>query len=151
VFDAPRDLVYRSFTDPDHFVTWWGPIGNSLPREEIEFDVRSGGYQRWTELLEADPRVRVHVEVALTDVIDGEVLDGRMHISGHLPNGIEAFETRIRVEFYDEPDGRTRLKIRQWIPEHLTGNADQGWLQAFSKLCATLNRLQASSSISGMQ
>jgi uncharacterized protein YndB with AHSA1/START domain len=46
VFDAPRELVYRAFTDPDHLAEWWGPMGNSLPREEIGFDVRPGGYQR---------------------------------------------------------------------------------------------------------
>ena len=45
VFDAPRELVCRAFTDPDQLAAWWGPIGNSLPRDEIEFDVRSGGYQ----------------------------------------------------------------------------------------------------------
>ena len=28
VFDAPRELVYRAFTDPDHLAAWWGPIGN---------------------------------------------------------------------------------------------------------------------------
>jgi uncharacterized protein YndB with AHSA1/START domain len=27
VFDAPRELVYRAFTDPDHLAAWWGPIG----------------------------------------------------------------------------------------------------------------------------
>ena len=38
IFDAPRALVYQAFTDPDHLAAWWGPIGNSLPRDEIEFD-----------------------------------------------------------------------------------------------------------------
>ena len=38
-FDAPRALVFRAFTDPDHLAMWWGPRGNSLPRGEIEFDV----------------------------------------------------------------------------------------------------------------
>ena len=42
IVDAPRALVYQAFTDPDHFAAWWGPIGNSLPRNEIEFDVRPG-------------------------------------------------------------------------------------------------------------
>ncbi|HEX3591718.1 MAG TPA: SRPBCC domain-containing protein [Pseudonocardiaceae bacterium] len=49
VLDAPRELVYRAFTDPDHFVAWWGPMGNALPRQEIEFDVCPGGHQRWME------------------------------------------------------------------------------------------------------
>ena len=46
VFGAPRALVNRAFTDPDQLAAWWGPIGNSLPRDQIEFDVRPGGYQR---------------------------------------------------------------------------------------------------------
>ncbi|MEW2498971.1 SRPBCC family protein [Amycolatopsis sp. CA-161197] len=138
VLDAPRELVYRAFTEPDHFVAWWGPIGNSLPRKEIDFDVRPGGHQRWTEVSPADPGIRVHVYVELTDVTDGELLDGRMHVTGQLPDGIEPFETRLRVEFSDEADGRTRLEIRQWLPRHQTGNAEQGWREALTKLDAAL-------------
>jgi uncharacterized protein YndB with AHSA1/START domain len=49
VVNAPRARVYQAFTDPDHFALWWGPFGNSLPREEVVFDVRPGGYLSWTE------------------------------------------------------------------------------------------------------
>lgn len=138
VLDAPRELAYRAFTEPDHFMAWWGPIGSSLPPEEIEFDVRPGGHQRWTEISTADPGVRVHVSVDLTDVTDGELLDGVMHLTGQLPDGLEPFDTRVRVEFYDETGGRTRLRIRQWLPTHLTGSAEQGWLEALTKLDATV-------------
>ncbi|BCJ59623.1 SRPBCC family protein [Micromonospora endophytica] len=143
VFDAPRALVYRAFTDPDHLAAWWGPTDNSLPRDEIEFDVRPGGYQRWTEVNAADPGVRVRIQVDLTDVADGELLAGVMHVSGRLPEGIGPFETRLRVEFHDETGGRTRLEIRQWLPEHLTHPSQEGWRQAFTKLDATLTSLQA--------
>lgn len=138
IFNAPRALVYRSFTDPDHFAAWWGPIGNSLPRDEIEFDVRPGGYQRWTEVFPADPGVLVHIHIDLTDVADDELLDGVMHATGRLPVGIEPFDTRVRIEFHDEADGRTRLEIRQWLPEHLASPSKEGWLQAFSKLDVAL-------------
>ena len=138
VFDAPRALVYRAFTDPDHLAAWWGPVGNSLPREEIEFDVRPGGFQRWTEVNAAEPGLRVQIHVDLTDVADGELLEGVMHVSGQLQEGIEPFETRLRIEFHDEADGRTRLEIRQWLPEHLAGPSREGWRQAFTKLDATL-------------
>lgn len=143
VFDAPRELVYRAFTDPDHFAAWWGPIGNSLPHDEIEFDVRPGGYQRWTEVFPAEPGIRVHISVDLTDVADGELLDGIMHVTGQLPEGIKPFETRFRVEFHDEADGRTRLEIRQWLPEQLAAPSEEGWLEAFHKLDATLISAQA--------
>ncbi|WP_262851635.1 SRPBCC family protein [Mumia quercus] len=134
VVDAPRALVYRAFTDPDHFVAWWGPVGSSLPRTEIEFDVRPGGHQRWTEVSAADPDVQVQVDVDLTDVTEGELIDGLMHVTGRLPLGIAPFRTRLRVEFFDEADGRTRLEIRQWLPPEQTGNAEQGWHEALTAL-----------------
>jgi uncharacterized protein YndB with AHSA1/START domain len=140
VFDAPRALVFRTFTDPDQLAMWWGPSGNILPRDEIEFDVRPGGFQRWTEVAAAEPDLRVNVYIDLTDVADGDLLEGVMHVSGGLQ---EPFETRFRIEFHDEPDGQTRLEIRQWLPAHLAGPTNQGWLEAFEKLETTLHHLQA--------
>ena len=58
---------------------------------------------------------------------------------------MEPFETRFRIEFYDELDGRTRLEIRQWLPAHLARPSNQGWLEAFEKLDATLLHAQAAS------
>ncbi|MFJ6167852.1 SRPBCC domain-containing protein [Micromonospora orduensis] len=142
VFDAPRELVYRAFTDPDHLAAWWGPTGNSLPREEIEFDVRPGGFQRWTEVSAAQPDLRVHVRLDLTNVADGELLEGVMYVGGRLQEGIEPFETRLRVEFHDEADGRTRLEIRQWLPERVARPSEEGWRQAFTKLDAALMNVQ---------
>jgi uncharacterized protein YndB with AHSA1/START domain len=138
IVNAPRPIVYQAFTDPDHFAAWWGPIGNSLPRDEIAFDVRPGGYWRWSEVFPAEPGIRVHGRLDLTDVVDGELLDGVMHVTGQLPGGFEPFETRMRVEFHDEADGRTRLEIRQWLPEHLASPSEQGWLEALTKLDAAL-------------
>lgn len=136
--DAPRELVYRAFTDPDQLAAWWGPTGNSLPRDEIEFDVRHGGHQRWTEVNLAEPDLRVHIYIDLTNVAPGELLEGVMHATGRLQEGIEPFETRFRVEFHDEPDGRTRLEIRQWLPQDLAAPSQQGWREAFTKLDAML-------------
>jgi hypothetical protein len=61
-----------------------------------------------------------------------------MHVTGQLPEGVEPFETGVRIEFHDEADGRTRLEVRQWLPEHLASPSEQGWLEAFTKLDATL-------------
>jgi uncharacterized protein YndB with AHSA1/START domain len=134
VFDAPRALVYQAFTDPDQFASWWGPIGNALPRDQVDFDVRSGGHMQWKELFPADPDIWSQGRLDLTDVVDGELLEGLMRITGHLPGGFEPFETRVRLEFHDEANGRTRLEIRQWLPDHLASPSEAGWLEAFSKL-----------------
>ena len=41
VFDAPRELVFKAWTDPKHVAQWWGPTGFTNPR--CELDVRPGG------------------------------------------------------------------------------------------------------------
>jgi uncharacterized protein YndB with AHSA1/START domain len=138
IFDAPRALVYQAFTDPDQLAAWWGPLGNSLPRDEMDFDVRPGGHQRWTEVFADDPSIRVHVHFHLSQVVDCELLDGTMDVAGRLPEGFEPFETKVRIEFHDETDGRTRLEVRQWLSEQLVSPSENGWLEAFSKLDAAL-------------
>jgi uncharacterized protein YndB with AHSA1/START domain len=143
VFDAPRALVFQAFTDPDQLASWWGPRGHSLRRDEIELDVRPGGFQRWTEIAAAEPDLRITVHIDLTDVADGDLLEGIMRVSGQLQEGLEPFETTFRIEFHDEPGGRTRLEIRQWLPAHLAGPSTQGWIEAFEKLDATLRGLEA--------
>ena len=138
VFDAPRDLVYRAFTDPEQLAAWWGPTGSVRQRDEMEFDVRPGGFLRFVEVFPDDPSIRAEVHIDLTDVAESSVLDGVMRVSGHLPGGFEPFETRFRFEFYDEVDGRTRLEVRQWLPAQVTGATEEGWRQSFAKLDALL-------------
>jgi uncharacterized protein YndB with AHSA1/START domain len=123
VFDAPRALVYRAFTDPEQLAAWWGPTGS---------------FQRFVEVFPDDPSIRAEVHIDLADVAEGRVLDGVMRVRGHLPGGFEPFETRFRFEFHDEPDGRTRLEVRQWLPAHVTGATEEGWRQSFAELDAHL-------------
>jgi uncharacterized protein YndB with AHSA1/START domain len=44
-FDAPRELVFRTHTDPDLYVQWLGPHGYSMKLET--FEPRSGGSWRY--------------------------------------------------------------------------------------------------------
>ncbi len=41
MFDAPRALVFKAWTDPRHVARWWGPKGVTNP--VCELDVRPGG------------------------------------------------------------------------------------------------------------
>ncbi|WJH35555.1 SRPBCC domain-containing protein [Paenibacillus sp. CC-CFT747] len=41
VFDAPRGLVFKAWTELGHFAKWWGPNGGAL--EIVKMDARSGG------------------------------------------------------------------------------------------------------------
>jgi uncharacterized protein YndB with AHSA1/START domain len=46
VFEAPRDLVWRAFTEPELVAQWWGR-GNELVIERME--VERGGHWRFVE------------------------------------------------------------------------------------------------------
>ena len=43
IFDAPRDLVFQAWTDPDQVAQWYGPDGFDTPRETVTIDLRVGG------------------------------------------------------------------------------------------------------------
>lgn len=41
IFDAPRELVFKAWTEPKHLAQWWGPKGFTNP--VCELDLRPGG------------------------------------------------------------------------------------------------------------
>ena len=47
-FDAPRELVFRAFTEPDLLAQWLGPRGYTMKVER--FDLRDGGTWRYTHV-----------------------------------------------------------------------------------------------------
>jgi uncharacterized protein YndB with AHSA1/START domain len=81
---APRELVWRAWTDPERFARWWGTA--QVRVEDVEMDVRTGGGWRnrmilddGTEILwsgeyrEAVPEERL--VLAFTDVPGGTEFD----------------------------------------------------------------------------
>ena len=45
LLDAPRELVWKAWTEPEHLIKWWGPDGFTNTFHEI--DVRAGGVWRF--------------------------------------------------------------------------------------------------------
>jgi uncharacterized protein YndB with AHSA1/START domain len=136
IFDAPRELVYQAFTDPDQLAQWFGPVGFSVPRETVEIDARPGGVQRFVMVSDSDPAMTSPVDARFTEVIKNELLVGIESVS---PDGSgDADGTgsmRMRLEFHDEEGGRTRLVLRQGpLPVEVMDMAREGWLSSFTKL-----------------
>jgi uncharacterized protein YndB with AHSA1/START domain len=48
VFDAPRELVFRAWTTPEHFAAWYGGDAQA-PLDRVSLDVRPGG--KWSLVL----------------------------------------------------------------------------------------------------
>jgi uncharacterized protein YndB with AHSA1/START domain len=43
VFDAPRERVWKEWTEPDRFADWFGGTESEVPLSTVEMDVRPGG------------------------------------------------------------------------------------------------------------
>ncbi len=138
VFDAPRHLVYRAFIDPDQLAQWFGPVGCSVPRDTIDVDARVGGHLRLVMVVDDDPGFRSPIDARFTEVVENELLVGEMVAEG-VPGAAGPLQVTLRLEFHDEPGGKTRLELRQGpFPDQLGRDTEQGWDSSFTKLDALL-------------
>ena len=54
VLDAPRELVWQAWTDPEHMSRWFGPHGFTTPVATVTMDVRPGGTFEFTMVSDDD-------------------------------------------------------------------------------------------------
>jgi uncharacterized protein YndB with AHSA1/START domain len=136
VFDAPRELVWRAWTEPDQIARWWGKRGWSTPVESVVLDLRPGGAFRLSSVCEADGR-EMPLDAVYREVAAPERLvfaDG----SGRIAT----------VTLTDLGDGRTRMSFRTTMraTAELLERAEGGLRSAFDRLAAHLHRSPTSRS-----
>ena len=68
VFNAPRELVWKAWTDPKHVVNWWGPRGFSTTIETM--DVRPGG--TWIHVMHGPDGAKYPNKSIFTEVVPFE-------------------------------------------------------------------------------
>ena len=138
VFDAPRQLVWKAFTDPDQLAAWYGPVGWSVPRDTVSVDLRVGGHQRFTMVDDTDPARTSPADAVFTEVVENELLVAYEDLDDETFGKVR-LETRI--ELYDESGDKTRLVLRQGpYTEEIEGASREGWTSSFTKLDALLAR-----------
>lgn len=76
-FDAPRDLVFKVWTDPKHLAHWWGPHGFTTQIREM--DVRPGG--AWRYAMRGPDGNEYPFDGVYVEVVEPErlVFDGTIH------------------------------------------------------------------------
>jgi uncharacterized protein YndB with AHSA1/START domain len=140
VFDAPRELVYRAFVDPDQLCLWFGPDGYSVPCETVQIDARVGGFQRFVMVSDEDPSRRSAIDGTFSEVVENEVLDGHQDVE-RIPGPGSTTRLRLRLEFLEEANGRTRLELRQGpFTEEMGRDTQMGWESSFARLDTLLRR-----------
>lgn len=86
-------------------------MGYSVPRDTVDLDPRPGGHERFVMINDADPAERYPMDSIYSEAVEKEVLAGYQDAQG-LPGAEGAVRMEFRLEFHDEPDGRTRLELR---------------------------------------
>jgi uncharacterized protein YndB with AHSA1/START domain len=130
VFDAPRELVWKAWTEPDRLAQWWGPSGWSNPVERIAMDVRPGGTFRVTSVSDEDGS-EMTVHGAYREVVEPERLVFEEPAEGSWHEGAVSEAT-----FTDLGDGRTELVVRTTIQttDEMRANAEAGMTSTFDRL-----------------
>jgi uncharacterized protein YndB with AHSA1/START domain len=132
IFDAPRDLVFRAWTDPDHVAQWFGPERFDTPRDTVEIDLRVGGRFELT-MVQKQSGARFPVRYEIVELDPPRLLVLR---SDPMPEvGIHE-GTITRVELHDHGD-KTRMSLTDG-PYTEAAHAEAGWHAAFAKLAASL-------------
>ncbi len=104
VFNAPRNLVFDAWTDPERVVRWWGPAG--FRTTTLEMDVRPGG--TWRFIMHGPDGVDFPNRVIFKEIVRPERLV-YLHGTGIDEDGFEDF--LVTVTFVDR-DGKTELTMR---------------------------------------
>jgi uncharacterized protein YndB with AHSA1/START domain len=132
IFDAPRDVVFRAWTDPEHVARWFGPEGFDTPREAVEIDLRPGGrYELAMVQKEGGARFPLRYEIVELDPPRLLVLKAEP-----IPEAGIHEATYTRVELHDHGD-KTRMTLADG-PYTEAVHAEQGWHEAFAKMDAVL-------------
>ena len=131
-YDAPRDLVFSAFTDPNHLAQWWGP--NGFKTTTLSFDMRPGGV--WRFVMHGPDGRDYQNRITYEEVTPPERIVYR-HGGG---DDVEPVQFRQLITFEDL-GGRTRIVWRGDFPtagerdrvvkEH---GADTGLVQTMARL-----------------
>jgi uncharacterized protein YndB with AHSA1/START domain len=134
-FDAPRDLVWKAWTDPERIAEWMAPAGFTIPFNEG--DMRPGG--AWRCHMRAPDGVEHRCSGVYREIVPPERL-----VFTHAwldEDDHRGPETVVTVTFI-ERDGRTVMSFRQGLFQSTASRDGHGggWAECFDRLDAMLAR-----------
>jgi uncharacterized protein YndB with AHSA1/START domain len=128
VIDAPRDLVWNEWLDPEQVARWWGPHGMTTPLSTIEMDVRPGGLFRLTMVSDADG-AEYPTEMAFREVVEPERLVIEWDAQLHFGSGV------VTVTFKDLGE-KTEVAVHWsgYATDQIFPGIEAGWTEQVARL-----------------
>jgi uncharacterized protein YndB with AHSA1/START domain len=134
IFDAPRERVWKEWTEPERFADWFGGAESEIPLSTVSMDVKPGG--AWRATMFAGPeRHEIHWKGEYREVVEPERL---VFTVSDQPQD-DLYEL-ITVVLNDLGDGRTEMLFRQRgrLPAEQYERAKQGWGTFFDRMAERL-------------
>ncbi len=143
IFDAPRALVFKAWTDPAQLAAWWGPKGFTNPVCEV--DLRVGG--RLRIVMRAPdgaehPMIGIFREISAPErLVFSNIATDR--------EGKILLEGLTTVIFADHGDGRTKLTVesravaRVDYASRMLEGMEAGWMQSIDRLGEHVSQTRA--------
>ena len=134
ILNAPRELVFKVWTEPQHLAQWWGPRGFTNP--VCELDLKPGG------------KIRIHMDHPdfpnhlMTGVFHEVIAPERLVFTSKAfenEDGVAPLEIFNTVTFEDH-NGKTKLTVHAVVTKATPKMAgalagmDMGWSQSLDKL-----------------
>ncbi len=147
--DAPTELIWRMWTEPERFAAWYGPGGATIPVAEM--DVRVGGSRLLCmEMTTPDGTMRMwftgeylevveHRRLVYTDSMSDE--HGQVMAPEQLgmPEG-HPTTTEVTIELEETSTGTNLVLTHAGVPAESSGAA--GWAMALDTLAARVDEAQ---------
>jgi uncharacterized protein YndB with AHSA1/START domain len=145
VFDAPKELVWKAWTEPEMMMKWWGPANFTAPFSKIDLKVGGkylncmqspDGQKFWSTgtYTEIIPQEKISMTDSFADENGNIVPASHYGMGDNLP--LE-FQVTVTLE---EIDGKTKMTlVHEGLPEgEMSDMTAAGWNESFDKLAAAL-------------
>ena len=133
IFDAPRRLVFKMWTEPEHLAVWWGPRGFTAISGRL--DVRPGG--AWSRSMRAPDGRIIRKHGVYREIVEPERLV--FTFAWEDAEGKPGHETAVTVTLA-EYGAKTKLTLHQAVFETVTARDlhQGGWASALECLAEYL-------------
>ena len=146
VFDAPRELVWKAWTDPKYVMQWWGPKGFTAPFCEIDFRVGGkfllsmrtpDGWEGWNggEYYEIVPYEKIVSSMYFCDSKGNKIEPEQLGVE------LETIDDAHNVILFEDiGNGQTKLTFigNETMQNAIKSGQLEGWAEQLDKLAAVV-------------
>lgn len=140
VFSAPREEVWKAWTEPERIMKWWGPKDFTCPFAQI--DLREGG--KYLSSMKAPDGKEYWNTGVFQEIVPNEKLVMTDSFADEKGNVVKAshygmsddFPTELQISvLFEDQDGKTKITlIHEDMPIGDLDDARRGWTESFDKL-----------------